>query len=134
MNGGAGSDTAGFEFAAAAVDVDLTTGLATGDGNDTLADIENAVGSPGADTMRGNGAANRLKGVNGNDVLRVARANDTLSGGAGNDRAYGQSGNDRLAGNAGNDLLNGGTGAHDRCNGGPGVDAGPKCEVKVSIP
>ena len=133
IDGGAGTDTVGYEFAPAAVNVNLVTGLATGDGNDTLASVENLKGSPAGDTLRGNGSKNRLLGLNGNDRLLGGGAKDVLAGGAGNDRVFGQSGNDRLFGNAGRDRLNGGSG-RDRCHGGSGVDTARRCEVKISIP
>ena len=61
-DGGRGSDTAGYydqNFADGLVwgpmHVNLRTGIATGDGTDTLISIENATGSPGADKMVGMG-------------------------------------------------------------------------------
>lgn len=54
--------------------------------------IENAIGGPGNDVIRGNTAANRLEG------------------GAGNDELYGGDGDDVLVGGPGNDLLDGGAG------------------------
>jgi hypothetical protein len=67
------------------------------------ASVENLVGSPGNDTLRGDAAANSLFGGNGNDHL---------VGGAGNDVLEGQGGNDALNGQAGSDTLDGGGGAN----------------------
>ncbi|MCP5080552.1 MAG: hypothetical protein GY948_02525 [Alphaproteobacteria bacterium] len=51
------------------------------------ADIENAIGGAGADTLTGNDLDNNLNGGGGND---------SLIGGGGNDILYGQGGNDDL--------------------------------------
>lgn len=56
------------------------------------ADIENAIGGSGSDTITGNSL------------------NNTLSGGAGGDYLYGEDGNDTLDGGAGGDVLYGGAG------------------------
>jgi serralysin len=58
------------------------------------AEIENAVGGSGNDTLTGNALANRLAGNGGNDSLDGAGGNDTLVGGAGNDTLKGGTGND----------------------------------------
>jgi Ca2+-binding RTX toxin-like protein len=76
LDGGAGTDTASYAAATSAVNANLTTRLATGQGSDTLISIENLLGSSYADTLVGSSGANRLDGGNGKD---------TLSGGAGQD-------------------------------------------------
>jgi hypothetical protein len=47
--------------------------------------IENVIGTPWGDTIRGNAAANWLEGRGGNDVLEGRGGNDDLIGGLGND-------------------------------------------------
>ena len=64
--------------------------------------IENAVGSPYADTIIGNSAKNTILGGSGDDVL---------VGGAGLDRLEGGAQNDTLTGGAKSDALLGGPGA-----------------------
>jgi len=69
LDGGAGTDTAGY-YGAAAVVVDLLGNAAWDGGNvDTLAGIENAVGSGAADQLYGDHGANVLEGGAGNDFL-----------------------------------------------------------------
>jgi Ca2+-binding RTX toxin-like protein len=86
------------------MNVNLRTGIATGNGNDTLSSIENASGSDGADTMIGTRRANlffQLYG--GSDTVRMGGGNDavgpgsganTLSGGSGRDLVYYAGGKD----------------------------------------
>ena len=116
INGGAGIDTAHFGAAPAAVTVNLTTGTATGEGTDTLALMEDVLGSSSADKLTGSGGVNRLQGAGGSDTI------------------IGQGGNDKLYGASGNDALNGGAGT-DLCDGGADPDtATSTCETKVAIP
>jgi Ca2+-binding RTX toxin-like protein len=76
--------------------IDLAAGTATsGSEHDTLVGIEEAVGTPFADTIRGNAEHN------------------TLLAGGGVDRIFGGDGNDTLAGGFGNDRLDGGAGDFD---------------------
>jgi hypothetical protein len=51
------------------VHVDLGIGTADGDGDDTLSGIEDVVGSPFADTIRGDAEPNQLFGGGGIDEL-----------------------------------------------------------------
>jgi Ca2+-binding RTX toxin-like protein len=80
-----GSDTAGWGFQGATVN--LATGTATDNwGNtDTLISIENALGSNMADTLKGNSVSNMLNGLGGNDRIDGKGGADTLFGGAGAD-------------------------------------------------
>jgi hypothetical protein len=102
--------------AAAAVTVDLSkrsaqTPLADNPNTLTLKGrIENVVGSPWNDEIRGNSAANRIDGAGGSDTLYGDNGNDFLSGGDGDDRLYGELGNDVLLGGPGNDWLSAGAG------------------------
>jgi Ca2+-binding RTX toxin-like protein len=119
LNGGSGIDTVRYAADPSSVIVNLTAGTATdgSGGEDTLAKIENVVGSASADTITGNGGANSLSGGDGAD---------TISGRDGNDIVKGGRGNDRLSGGPGNDLLDGGLGA-DTCSPGPGDDKVVSC-------
>ncbi len=133
LNGGEGTDTGDYSGAGAGgvgVTVNLTTGAASGDGNDTLSGLENANGSSFADNMRGDAGPNLLNGKGGPDAIQGSgdadtinggAADDEISGGAGDDKMSGQNGNDTMRGNAGNDNLNGGNGA-DTAYGGKGND------------
>ncbi|MBK9080698.1 MAG: calcium-binding protein [Rhizobiales bacterium] len=76
IDGGAGFDWADFRFSAAPVTVTLTDvvaghsgGTATGDGSDTLIDIERVRGSTAADTLTGNAEDNWFRGGTGDDAI-----------------------------------------------------------------
>ena len=80
LTGGDGSDTISYANASAAVDVNLLTKKTTGaDGNDTLATIENVIGSMFSDTITGDLLNNLLDGGDG------IPGNDTILGGGGVD-------------------------------------------------
>ena len=87
--GGGGGDTASYAASDGGVDVDLSAG--TGHGGhaegDTLAGVENLVGSNHADTLAGDGGGNVLDGGLGDDVLIGNGGADSLIGGAGADTA-----------------------------------------------
>ena len=85
--GGGGTDTADLSGAASPLNVDLLAGTASGDGSDTLATVENVIGSPGNDVLTGDGQANGLQGASGNDTLAGGGGNDDLQGGPGVDTA-----------------------------------------------
>jgi hypothetical protein len=80
IDGGAGSDWARYNHAAAGVEVDLALGTAKDGlgGTDTLISIEHVRGSDFGDRLIGNAGNNSLQGRDGND---------TLIGGAGFDTA-----------------------------------------------
>lgn len=105
LHGGTGIDTADYSDDTAGVTVNLLAGTATGaiSGNDTLTDIENAVGGSGDDTLVGNAAVNRLEGGAGNDRI-VVGAGDTAIGGAGDDSI------EAMAGGTGAITVDGGEG------------------------
>jgi predicted extracellular nuclease len=87
LNGGEGSDTASYASARNGVTVrlGLTGGQDTGNGIDTLAGIENLLGSGFNDLLFGDTGDNRIDGGAGNDALFGARGSDTLVNGLGND-------------------------------------------------
>lgn len=105
LDGGAGVDVADFESAVTAMYVDLQLGVAAGDGDDTLINIENVAGSSHNDTILGNSVANTIGGKNGNDTIKGGSGNDVLYGDAGNDLIYGEQGADVLYGGAGQDTF-----------------------------
>ena len=84
LNGGAGIDTADYSGAPAGVNVNLSTGQASGGhGADTLSSIENVNGSASRDVLTGDDADNVLRGNGGIDTLRGGGGNDVLIAGAG---------------------------------------------------
>jgi len=84
LSGGAGNDTVSF-FGGPAVTVNLATGQATGEGNDSLAGFENAEGGSHADALIGDGGDNALTGRGGNDSLDGGGGDDLLRGNGGAD-------------------------------------------------
>ena len=139
LDGGPGTDEVTYAANPTGVTADLVAGTATGGSTDTLAGIEDLVGTPFADVLRGDGGANRLDGLGGKDTLVGKGGKDTLlgkggpdtlkggggrdlaKGGGGRDRLLGQGGPDVLRGQGGNDVLKGG-GGNDRLAGGGGDD------------
>lgn len=102
--GGPGFDVAEYYDQAAAdervigpMNVNLRTGIATGDGTDTLSGIEGATGSDKADTMIGDGKGNSFFWLFGGD--------DTVRAGGGNDFVESSVGANALSGGAGRDLV-----------------------------
>ena len=147
LAGGAGSDTVTYEGGDTAVDVNLATRTATGQGTDEIraenvigTDFDDTitgsaranvlVGGPGADTLRGGDRADALEGGLGDDTLFGGPGRDVITSGAGGDRAVGGAGQDKIIGDDGNDQLIGGRGAdiikggdgYDVIRGGPGTD------------
>ncbi|MEX2648191.1 MAG: Ig-like domain-containing protein, partial [Alphaproteobacteria bacterium] len=105
LDGGTGNDTASFSgvMGPTGVVVNLAAGTATGEGNDTLNDIENVVGSDFDDNLTGDASGNSLDGGLGNDQLAGANGNDILDGGNADDVIEGGTGNDQLFGGDGDD-------------------------------
>jgi predicted extracellular nuclease len=108
LDGGVGSDTADFVLATGNVVADLAARRASQDGQgglDVLAGIENIVGGPANDTLRGDGAANRLVGGAGNDAINGMGGNDSINGAEGRDTIRGGLGQDNLTAGADNDTF-----------------------------
>ncbi len=80
-------------------------GIAAVSETDSLANIENVVGSNDADTIVGDGEANELIGLDGDDELSGAGGGDTLIGGEGNDLLRGGGGSDVVDGGEGIDTI-----------------------------
>ena len=109
IDGGAGQDTVDYSADGAALDVQLDAGLALrGDIRDTLANVENVLGSALGDLIVGDDADNRFDGFGGADDLRGETGNDTIFGGAEGDTLFGGANDDGLYGGDGDDTLDGG--------------------------
>ena len=122
MDGGANIDRAIFSSAfGVTVNLGLTGAQVTGEGTDTLTNIENLVSGKGNDRLTGSVGANNLNAGDGNDTLAGGAGADTLTGGAGNDALYGSDGVDVINGGIGNDIINSGLGG-DVVTGGTGAD------------
>ncbi|MCC0049839.1 MAG: cadherin domain-containing protein, partial [Rhodobiaceae bacterium] len=89
LAGGSGSDTADYS-ASTAININLTTGLATGGDatGDNLASIENIIATDFDDVIVGDGSDNAFYGGAGNDSLTGGAGADHLDGGTGTDTAY----------------------------------------------
>jgi hypothetical protein len=87
------------------LDLNMTTAQNTGDGNDTVTQVENAITGDGNDTIIGNSNAN---------VINAGGGNDSIIGGAGKDSLSGGSGDDLLVGGTGIDTINGDADADTR--------------------
>lgn len=79
LDGGAGNDTASYAGHTSSVIVDLPAGSSwDGLSNDTLVEIENAIGTSFADKLWGNGADNVFEGGAGADQILGGAGFDTL--------------------------------------------------------
>jgi Ca2+-binding RTX toxin-like protein len=124
IDGGSGTNWVDYSSAGAGgvgVQVNLTTGTASGEGNDTIKNTQNVNGSSFADSLNGDANNNVINGNGGNDAANGNGGDDTVNGGAGADQLKGASGNDKITGAEGNDAMQGGTG-NDNIQGGQGKD------------
>lgn len=150
LTGGAGDDTikggAGTDRLIESGDVDfvLTNGQLTGNGTDSVSQLEVALltggvgnntidtsgfdrgfvilfGGAGDDSLVGGPGNDSIVGGAGNDTLTGNDGSDTMKGGDGNDSLVGGAGNDRLSAAAGNDIVSGGD-DDDIAYGGSGDD------------
>jgi Ca2+-binding RTX toxin-like protein len=115
LDGGGGTDLVRYDRGGVeAVNVNLTTGIATGTWygqafTDSLNNIEDIRGSRNAaDTLTGDAQANNIKGRGGDDFLFGKTGNDVLQGDDGNDKISGGKGKDTVIGGNGDDILTGG--------------------------
>lgn len=148
IDGKGGTDRASYDTSPAAINVNLTTGIAQDGwvGTDTLLNIEEVRGSAFNDVIIGNAGNNAIEGRNGDDTMDggagfdwlrydstsgnvvVNLASGTATGAAGNDTftnfegIRGSAFADNLTGDA---LSNGlrGNGGDDVIDGGAGIDA-----------
>lgn len=79
LDGGSGEDFASFYFSSAGVTANLTTGTATGEGTDTLANVEDIEGSQHDDVLTGSAATNWFWAHTGNDTIDGSGGEDWLS-------------------------------------------------------
>lgn len=94
VDGGQGEDLVVYASATNDMSVDLSTGLATGQGSDTLTNIEDAQGGPKDDSLTGTSVANLLLAGPGKDTISAGAGDDELNGGEGTDSLDGGDGND----------------------------------------
>ncbi|MEQ9617358.1 MAG: Ig-like domain-containing protein [Phycisphaerales bacterium] len=120
IQGGTGTDTVDYTGAANGVNVNLSTGTATGEGTDTISGVENIDGSAFDDVLTGDANANVIDGGAGHDVIDGGAGNDTLRGGAGNDVITGGAGADTIEGGSGDDVIH--ADELDTISGGSGND------------
>ena len=125
LDGGGGTDVVQYDDLATAhatgvpgVTVNLATGVATGDGTDTLIAVEDASGTAFGDVLIGNALQNRLTGGNGDDTIKGGdNPAGLLPGGI-------WPGDIIHAGNGNDPVLWGGPGPYDMVFGDPGTDGG----------
>ncbi|MDR2187331.1 MAG: Ig-like domain-containing protein, partial [Azonexus sp.] len=72
-----GQDYVDYSHVAGPVTVNLATGTATGDGNDTLTNIEGLIGTQSGDTFTGSAVDNFFDGRGGDDVFNLANGGHT---------------------------------------------------------
>ena len=101
MNGGRGRDAVLFADSPQGVHADLSTGEATGHGNDRMVSVETVAGTYFDDVLYGDDNANFLAGGTGDDELHGLGGDDHLRSG---DPA--PAGNDLLDGGEGSDTAN----------------------------
>ena len=104
VDGGAGDDwidggdaaltIAIYKDSPGPVVVDLSARTASGDGTDTLANLNSVVGSDFDDVITGDGRMNLIAGEDGNDTIRSGGGSDMVSGDAGDDVVDGGAGRD----------------------------------------
>ena len=123
LDGGAGFDYAAYSDAATGLVADLLNPVGnTGDAaGDVYTAIEGLIGTPFADSLRGDSGANWIYGGGGADWIYGRDGADVLLGEDGPDSIFGNNGNDALYGGADDDRLYGGPGA-DQLFGGAGTD------------
>ncbi len=143
--GGGGFDVMSYSFAPTAITADLEAGSATGEGTDTLVEVEALQGSAFADILKGDSGDNFLIGQGGDDMLEGGLGHDSAvywfaeapvtanlatgtATGDGNDTfvdlegLFGSEGfDDTLTGDDAPNYLDGDAG-HDLLNGGGGDD------------
>lgn len=115
IDGGLGEDTVAHLGSTRSIRANLALGRSSGQGNDSLAGLENLHGSDHPDRLAGSSAGNLVWGRAGNDVVLGEGGDDLVFGGDGTDSLDGGAGRDFLNGGRGNDVGNGG-GGQDTCH------------------
>ena len=121
IDGGTGKDKLAFEQFGSAIELNLSLGTASGQGNDTFTGIETWYLTNSDDRFVGGNSSNSVFGLDGNDTMQGLAGKDRLFGDAGNDFLVGNQNADRLNGGDGNDVLVGGSG-DDVLTGGASAD------------
>lgn len=88
-NDGGQADDAYYQFSPTAVNVNMQTGRATGQGTDTLHGMDGVFGSHHDDTITGDGGTNFIWGNGGNDVINGGAGLDLIDPGDGDDTSNG---------------------------------------------
>ncbi len=146
LNGGLGFDFASYQSAAAAINVNLATGAASGGhaNGDTFVGIEGVIGGNANDVITGSAVGNTLYGGLGSDTLDGGDGNDSLWNGdnftpglAHEDYAVdtmnGGNGDDALYVGL-NDIADGGAGTGDRVYVSlHGLTSGVNLDLRVDI-
>ncbi|MGJ0359846.1 hypothetical protein NG785_09320 [Aliarcobacter cryaerophilus] len=109
IDGGTGNDTIDYSKLGSSNAINITlaeadiyaTVTVTGGDNDIVKNIENVIGTAGADTIVGNSSNNTLIGGAGNDIIKGVAGNNKIYGGDGNDTIYSGTGDDLIDGGAG---------------------------------
>ncbi len=124
IGGGDGFDTLDYSAETGTLTINLSSGIASGDGidADVIAEIERVLGGSGADGVTGSENDDVIETGAGDDVVAAGAGQDTILGGAGVDFLNGNGGDDFLDGGTENDLLFGGAGG-DTLLGGDGNDS-----------
>ncbi len=144
VDGNGGTDTVDYSTSSVGVTIDPAAGTATGQGDDTLADVEDFVGSEFDDTLVFDGTTVSFDGLGGVDTVDASADTGGLTidlevnfpnaeaaiGGSGDDLIIGNAfsnvlmggdGNDTIEGRLGNDWIEGGLG-NDVLDGEEGAD------------
>jgi Ca2+-binding RTX toxin-like protein len=130
FHGGAGRDAIDFGRSRTPITADLGGGTVTGEGTDTLAEVEDLYGSTKPDALTGDDSANYLNGRTsadtivgggGNDVIVGLKGEDDLDGGDADDMIYDGEHDDSVVGGSGDDYVRTGIGDDD-FDGGEGMD------------
>ena len=85
VDGGPGVDELVYNQSGPSVVVNLATGVASGEGDDTLVSIEFVLAGRGSDSLTGTAGVNRLVGFQGSDTLQGGGDADVLYSGPGAD-------------------------------------------------
>ena len=123
-------DTITWDTSTRGVHIDITKGVATGDGRDTFsADSTWVIGSNHDDTIDGSARADHINAGPGSDVVRGRRGDDQIvldpnqpTGASADDVARGGQGNDDISATTGYDSIYGGPGNDGITDTGPSND------------